>query len=59
MTQQTAAPPSCRACGHVALVTITQGQRVEHYDRCGNPSGPHPMHEWCEWRTPKTEGAME
>ena len=41
--QQNTAPPSCRACGHVALVSITQGQRVERYDRCGHPSGPHPM----------------
>ena len=39
-TQQNTAPPSCRACGHVALVSITQGQRVERYDRCEHPSGP-------------------
>ena len=58
MNQQTTAPPTCRACGHVALITITQGQRVERYDRCGHPSGPHPMHEFCAWRTPKTEGAI-
>ena len=25
MTTQSASPPSCRACGHVALVSITQG----------------------------------
>ena len=56
--QQNTAPPSCRACGHVALVSITQGQRVERYDRCEHPSGPHPMHEFCAWRTPKTEGAI-
>ena len=54
--QQNAAPPSCRACGYVVLVSITQGQRVERYDRCGHPSGPHPMHAPCAWRTPKTEG---
>jgi hypothetical protein len=59
MTQQNTAPPSCRACGHVALVSITHGGRAEHYDRCTHPSGPHPMHEWCPWKTPKTEGAME
>ena len=23
-----------------------------------HPSGPHPMNAFCEWRTPKTEGAM-
>jgi hypothetical protein len=23
------------------------------------PSVPHPMNEFCQWRTPKTEGAME
>lgn len=57
-TQQNAAPPSCRACGHVALVSITQGQRVERYDRCGHPSGPHPMHEGCPWMAAKTQGAM-
>ena len=57
-TPQTTAPPACRACGHVALVSITQGQRVERYDRCGHPSGPHPMHAPCAWRTPKTEGAI-
>lgn len=38
MNQQTTAPPSCRACGHVALITITQGQRVERYDRYDRPS---------------------
>ena len=59
MTQQNTAPPSGSACGHAALVSITQGQRVERHDRCTHPSGPHPMHEWCEWRTPKTEGIAE
>ena len=28
-------------------------------DRCIHPSGPHPQNEFCAWRTPKTEGAME
>jgi hypothetical protein len=55
MNQQTTAPPSCRACGYVVLVSITQGQRVDRYDRCIHPSGPHPQHEFCAWRTPKTE----
>ena len=57
MTPQNTAPPACRACGHVALVSITQGQRVERYDRCTHPSGPHPMHEGCPWHQAKTEGA--
>ena len=58
-TQQTTAPPSCRACGHVILVTLTRGQAVERYDRCEHPSGPHPMHEGCPWMAAKTQGAME
>ena len=49
MTKQTTAPPSCRACGHVALVSITQGQRVERYDRCEHPSGPECPYP-CGWR---------
>ena len=57
MNQQTTAPPTCRACGHVVLVSITQGQRVERYDRCGHPSGPHPMHEGCPWFAAKRGGA--
>ena len=57
--QQNTAPPSCRACGHVALVSITQGQRVERHDRCGHPSGPHPMHEGCPWTAAKTQGMTE
>ena len=58
MIPQTTAPPSCRACGHVALVSITQGQRAERYDHCTHPSGPHPMHEGCPWFSAKTQGAM-
>ncbi len=56
--QQNTAPPSCRACGYVVLVSITQGQRVERYDSCIHPSGPHPQNEFRAWRTPKTEGAI-
>ena len=56
--QQNTAPPSCRACGYVVLVSITQGQRVERYDRCEHPSGPHPMHAPCGWFAAKTQGAM-
>ena len=58
-TPQNAAPPTCRACGHVALVSITQGQRIERYDRCGHPSGPHPMRAKCAWFAEKTEGVAE
>lgn len=58
MTPQNTAPPTCRACGHVVLVSITQGQRVERYDHCTHPSGPHPMHAGCPWHQPKTQGAM-
>ena len=57
MTQQNHAPLGCRQCGHVILVTITHSGRAEHYDRCGHPSGPHPMHEPCAWRAKKREGA--
>ena len=55
---QNTAPPTCRACGYVVLVSITQGQRVERYDRCGHPSGPHPMHEGCPWMAAKIQGAV-
>lgn len=58
-TQQNTAPPSCRACGHVILVTLTRGQAVERYDRCEHPSGPHPMHTPCPWHQPKTQGMMK
>ena len=33
--------------------------KPQRHDRCTHPSGPHPMNEWCEWKTPKTEGAPE
>ena len=59
MTPQNTAPPSCRACGHAALVSINQGKRVERYDRCGHPSGPHPMQEGCPWMATKTQGEIE
>ena len=52
------APPCCQQCSHVILVTITHGGRAEHYDRCGHPSGPHPMHEGCPWMAAKTQGVM-
>ena len=56
MIEQNHAPPTCRQCGHVVLVTLTRGERAEHYDRCGHPSGPHPMWEPCAWRAEKREG---
>ena len=59
MTQQNHAPPSCHQCGHVILVTVTRGERVEHYDRCIHPSGPHPMHKPCPWAAAKREGEMD
>ena len=34
-----------------------QRQRVERYDRCEHPSGPHPMHKDCPWMAAKTQGA--
>ena len=59
MTQQNHAPPACQQCGHVILVTVTRGERVERYDRCGHPSGPHPMHEGCPWMVANTQGVTE
>lgn len=50
------APEFCRTCGHVLLVKLQAGSRVEHHDRCNHPSGPHPMHAPCPWRQPKPEG---
>ena len=31
----------------------------QRHNRCIHPGGPHPQNEFCQWRTPKTEGAME
>ena len=56
MIQQNNAPPSCHQRGHVILVTVTRGERVERYDRCAHPSGPHPMQPQCPWFAAKTEG---
>lgn len=53
------APPCCQQCSHVILVTITRDGRVERYDRCGHPSGPHPMRAKCAWFAEKTEGVAE
>lgn len=58
MIPQTTAPPSCRECGHVVLVSITHGLRVERYDRCEHPHGAKPMHAPCPWHTAKRERAQ-
>ena len=29
----------------------------QRHDRCIHPSGPHPMNEFCQWKTAKREGA--
>jgi hypothetical protein len=39
-------------------VGLPEGQRVERYDRCEHPSGPHPMHTPCGWFAAKTQGAI-
>lgn len=59
MREPCTAPESCRTCGHVLLVKLQTGGRVERHDRCNHPSGPHPMHEPCGWHTAKTQEAQE
>ena len=56
------APHPCH-CAHLEQIVVfcrvaDEPQRREHA-RCIHPAGPHPMNEFCQWRTPKTEGAME
>lgn len=52
-------PPPCN-CAHVEQIIVWTRGRTEpikrRHDRCIHPSGPHPMHEWCAWKTNKTEG---
>lgn len=48
----------CESVWDIDPLAVTQGQRVERYDRCGHPSGPHPMHTPCPWHRPKTQGAI-
>ena len=52
-------PPPCN-CAHVETIVVwTRGAKEpekQRHDRCEHPSGPHPMNEFCQWRTPKTEG---
>ncbi len=55
-------PPPCD-CAHVEQVIVWTRGRTEpikrRHDRCIHPTGPHPMNEFCQWRTPKTEGVPE
>jgi hypothetical protein len=55
-------PPPCD-CAHVQQIIVwTRGTKTpeqKRHDRCIHPSGPHPMNEFCSWRTPKTEGVPE
>jgi hypothetical protein len=55
-------PPPCN-CAHLSQIVVwKRGDKEpikQRHDRCIHPGGPHPMHEWCEWRAPKTEGVME
>jgi len=55
-------PPPCN-CAHLSQIIIwtriLKGPKPKRHDRCNHPTGPHPMNEFCAWRTPKTEGAME
>lgn len=52
-------PPPCN-CAHVEQIIVWTRGRTEpikrRHDRCIHPTGPHPMHEWCAWKTNKTEG---
>ena len=55
-------PPPCN-CAHVETAIVwTRGRHEpekQRHDRCTHPSGPHPMNEFCPWKTNKTEGAPE
>lgn len=56
----TAPPCNCSYLSTIVVWTrITREPKPQRYYRCTHPSGPHPMYEWCPWKTPKTEGAME
>lgn len=50
-------PPPCNCAGNQTVVVWARGDKTpQQHDRCIHPSGPHPMHEWCAWKTNKTEG---
>ena len=55
-------PPPCN-CAHVeqivVWVRVHNRPEKQRHDRCIHPSGPHPMNEFCPWKTGKTEGVME
>jgi hypothetical protein len=55
-------PPPCN-CAHVEQIVVwVRGHNrpeKQRHDRCIHPSGPHPMNEFCPWKTGKTEGVME
>lgn len=56
-------PPPCD-CAHLQTIAVWKHDTkvpkpYRHEHLCRHPSGPHPMNEFCQWRTPKTEGVME
>jgi len=55
-------PPPCNCAHNETLVVWKHRAKApikQRHDRCIHPSGPHQQNEFCQWRTPKTEGAME
>ena len=55
-------PPPCNCAHHQVVVVWVRGHKTpekQRHDRCIHPSGPHPQHEFCAWKTPKTEGVPE
>ena len=55
-------PPPCNCAHNETLVVWKHRAKApikQQHDRCIHPSWPHPQNEFCAWRTPKTEGAME
>lgn len=49
-----------RQCPDVEQIIVWTRGRTEpikqRHDRCIHPTGPHPMNEFCAWRTTRTEG---
>ena len=55
-------PPPCNCAHHQVVVVWVRGHKTpekQRHDRCIHPTGPHPQHEFCAWKTPKTEGVPE
>ena len=55
-------PPPCNCAHSKQIIVWKRGDKApikQRHDRCIHPEGPHPQNEFCAWRTPKTEGAME